>query len=112
MTSSTHCNHGESNGYVAVVDGPAINLTPLGKFLMPPPMFEKQISIPFVPKSIALAGHEGVAYIDKTKTLYSFNCEQGQDSLKSFDLTQTLQSKTVEGTVTQVLLHGKNQALL
>ena len=57
MTSSTHCNHGESSGYVAVVDGPAINLTPLGKFLMPPPMFEKQITLPFVPKSIALAGH-------------------------------------------------------
>ena len=28
--------------YTAVVDYNNINLTPLGKFLMPPPMFEKQ----------------------------------------------------------------------
>ena len=46
-TSRSNCNiqsnpkTSENNGYVAVVDGPAINLTPLGKFVMPPPMFEK-----------------------------------------------------------------------
>ena len=40
MTNFNHANK-EHSGYVAVIDGPAINLTPLGKFVMPPPMFEK-----------------------------------------------------------------------
>lgn len=40
MTSGTNFNCSESSGYVAVVDGPAVNLTPLGKFVMPPPMFD------------------------------------------------------------------------
>ena len=75
MTSNTNYNMGDDSGYVAVVDGPAINLTPLGKFVMPPPMFEKQVLLPFVPQSITLSGHQGAAYIDKTKSIYAFNCE-------------------------------------
>jgi len=31
----------EDLAYTAVVDYDNINLTPLGKFVMPPPMFEK-----------------------------------------------------------------------
>jgi len=31
--------------YTAVVDHQMINLTPLGKFMMPPPMFEKQVDL-------------------------------------------------------------------
>ena len=66
MTSSTNCNAGSKSdhGYVAVVDGPAINLTPLGKFVMPPPMFEKQICLPYVPKLVSLYGHTCLAYVE------------------------------------------------
>lgn len=44
-TSSSNFNHKESPdlAYTAVVDNQFINLTPLGKFLMPPPMSEKQV---------------------------------------------------------------------
>ena len=66
MTSNTNCNDGQNHGYVAVVDGPAVNLTPLGKFVMPPPMFDSQVSLPFVPKAVSLFGHFGVAYIGNT----------------------------------------------
>jgi len=47
MTSSSNFNHyGKADySYAAVVDYNCINLTPLGKFLMPPPMFEKQIQL-------------------------------------------------------------------
>lgn len=64
LTSATWCNKGKDMAYVAVVDGAAINLTPMGKFVMPPPMFEKQVKLPFVPKAVCLYGHFGVAYID------------------------------------------------
>jgi hypothetical protein len=42
-TSSGNFNHAghEDLSYAAVVDNAHINLTPLGKFLMPPPMSEK-----------------------------------------------------------------------
>jgi hypothetical protein len=36
------CNLGtDESGYTTVVDGVNLNLTPLGKMVMPPPMFEK-----------------------------------------------------------------------
>jgi hypothetical protein len=45
-SSSASCNRGDDqNGYQTVVDGMNLNLTPLGKMLMPPPMFEKQVSL-------------------------------------------------------------------
>lgn len=88
MTSATNCNSGEAedHGYVAVVDGPAVNLTPMGKFVMPPPMFEKQISLPYVPKSLALYNHTGVAYVEAENSLYRFDCIQGEPSLQRFGL--------------------------
>jgi len=48
-TSNTTCNHLSIKelAYTAVVDGPTIHLTPLGKFMMPPPMSEKQVILPF-----------------------------------------------------------------
>ena len=44
-TSVSNFNHAECDNlsYTAVADYTSINLTPLGKFMMPPPMFEKQI---------------------------------------------------------------------
>jgi hypothetical protein len=44
-TSNSNFIHaeGENLSYVAVVDYNNVNLTPLGKFIMPPPMFEKQL---------------------------------------------------------------------
>ena len=42
-TSSSNFNHlaHPDLSYTAVVDYNNLNLTPLGKFVMPPPMFEK-----------------------------------------------------------------------
>lgn len=42
-SSNQTCNHAGTKdlAYVAVVDGLTVHLTPLGKFLMPPPMSEK-----------------------------------------------------------------------
>ena len=89
-TSRTNHNFAgnKDHGYVAVVDGPAINLTPLGKFVMPPPMYEKQVALPQVPKSVSLYSHWGVAYIEKDDTIVSFNCETAQDAstVKSYKL--------------------------
>lgn len=45
MSNFNHSGEQES-AYTAVVDGTNINLTPLGKFVMPPPLFEKQVSLP------------------------------------------------------------------
>ena len=47
MTSSSNFNHAEypDLSYTAVVEGNCINLTPLVKFVMPPPMFEKQVQL-------------------------------------------------------------------
>ena len=77
VTSSSHCNHlgMKHDGYVAVIDGKAINLTPLGKFLMPPPMFKSQIKgLNSVPTCIALFGNLGLAYLQQTRQFISFNC--------------------------------------
>jgi elongator complex protein 1 len=47
-TSSSNFNHEHSQdlAYTAFVEHKTINLTPLGKFMMPPPMSEKQITLP------------------------------------------------------------------
>jgi IKI3 family len=47
MTSSSNFNHADQPNlsYTSVIDGNCINLTPLGKFVMPPPMFEKQVQV-------------------------------------------------------------------
>lgn len=46
-SSSSNFNHAESPdlSYVSVIDHNQINLTPLGKFVMPPPMSEKQVHL-------------------------------------------------------------------
>mmetsp|Transcript_26955 Transcript_26955/g.26030 ORF Transcript_26955/g.26030 Transcript_26955/m.26030 type:complete len:110 (-) Transcript_26955:58-387(-) len=46
-SSTANYNYAQSGdpSYVAVVDYNNINLTPLGKLMMPPPMFEKQFKI-------------------------------------------------------------------
>ena len=33
------------DGYIAVVDGMDVHLTPLGRFVMPPPMSEKKVRL-------------------------------------------------------------------
>lgn len=80
-TSMTNCNHKnrEDFAYVAVVDGLDINITPLGKFVMPPPMFEKQIKLTSFPTCLSLFGNSVVAY--GNGKLHVFDCEKGQESL-------------------------------
>jgi len=58
-TSSGNFNHAghEDLSYAAVVDNAHINLTPLGKFLMPPPMSEKQIPLKSPCQAVFMFGH-------------------------------------------------------
>lgn len=111
MTSSTNFSNKDENGYVAVVDGPAVNLTPLGKFVMPPPMFEKQIVLPYVPKTVALYGHFGVAYVEHTQSLHSFDCEAQDAKAQKFEIGALL-ANGGSFTVTQVLNHSADLVLI
>ena len=61
-------------GYSAVVDGFNLNLTPLGKQLMPPPMFEKQVIFPGHPVCVSMYGNY-VTVADNKNQIYFFNCE-------------------------------------
>ena len=112
MTSATNFNQTENSGYVAVVDGPAINLTPLGKFVMPPPMFDSQVSLPYVPKAVSLWGHYGVAYIDNTQSLYVFNCESAAEPARVFSLSQILAEHDKDATVSQVMNLSADQVVV
>ena len=102
---------------MAVVDGAAVNLTPLGKFVMPPPMFEKQILLPYVPKSVALYGNRGVAYIDQDRSLHVFDCENDPATVKKYDIGTLLPPVSTGDvakrfTVTQVINHGGDKVLV
>lgn len=70
------CNKGaDVNGYTVVVDGPLLNLTPLGKQLMPPPMFEKQVTLLAQPVCVSMYNSH-TAVLDVRNNLYYFNAEQ------------------------------------
>jgi hypothetical protein len=58
-TSSGNFNHfGHHDlSYTAVVDNAHINLTPLGRLLMPPPMSEKQVPVEDVCQAVWMYGH-------------------------------------------------------
>lgn len=56
-----------------------LNLTPLGKMLMPPPMFEKQVTLKQHPVCVAMFGSLTVV-TDTLKNLYVFNAENCQTS--------------------------------
>lgn len=58
-TSMMSFNHqSEKNlAYVCVVDNFNLNLTPFARFLMPPPMFEKQINLNVFPLHVDMFGH-------------------------------------------------------
>lgn len=58
-TSNHNFNRSEEKelAFTAVVDGNMIHLTPLGKFLMPPPMSEKQVKLPSFAQCLSMYGH-------------------------------------------------------
>jgi hypothetical protein len=75
-TSSTNFNHSghPDFSYTAVVDYNNINLTPLGKFVMPPPMFQKQVTLTQGHAScLYLYGHTICTLSNNTLTI--FDCE-------------------------------------
>lgn len=75
-SSMASCNHAtDETGYAAVVDGFKLNLTPLGKMLMPPPMFEKQVSFATHPVCVSMFNAQ-VAVTDTLNNLYVFNAEE------------------------------------
>jgi len=74
-TSLKSFNHkNEKNlAYVCVVDNQCLNLTPLGRFVMPPPMFEKQIQLASFPLFVDLHGHH-IAALCSSGDLIISNC--------------------------------------
>lgn len=66
------CNRNDDFGYQTVVDGLCLNLTPLGKQLMPPPMFEKQVTVRHHPVCVSMFGSHTVV-TDTHNNLYVFN---------------------------------------
>lgn len=71
-SSNSTFNHRDQHdfAYTAVVDGSTINLTPLGKFLMPPPMSEKQVILPAFANCLSMYGHQVLAYSDASRSFY------------------------------------------
>jgi hypothetical protein len=69
------CNQGnDTDGYTIVVDGSLLNFTPLGKQLMPPPMFEKQVCLPSHPVCVSMYNSHTAA-LDLHNNLYHFNAQ-------------------------------------
>lgn len=93
-SSNLTCNHSNLTdfAYTAVVDGPTIHLTPLAKLLMPPPMSEKQVTLPHFCQCLSLFGHWAIAVSEKS--ILSFECEAGQSSLQEFALPASLERVT------------------
>ena len=76
-------HHGEKNlAYVCVVDNFNLNLTPLGRFVMPPPMFEKQISLGVFPLHLDMFGHQ-IAALCSDGNLVLADC---MDHLNTFKI--------------------------
>ena len=71
QTSLKSSNHKESNNlaYVCVVNDRNLNLTPLRKFVMPPPMFEKQIALSHFPIHLDMQGHLIVALLSNSEMM-------------------------------------------
>ena len=87
-TSSSNFNHkgAEDFSYTAVVDYNNINLTPLGKFVMPPPMYEKQVTLKEGPPSLLyMYGH--TVYVVSGSSLIVFSALDPTTTLRSYDLT-------------------------
>ena len=83
---------GEKNlAYVCVVEDNHLNLTPLGKVVMPPPLFEKQIQLESFPVHVDMFGHDLAAMTQEGKVILT-NCN---------DINQKteLVLKTKEGSV-------------
>jgi hypothetical protein len=59
--------------YVCRVDDRNLNLTPLGKFVMPPPMFEKQVTLDGFPVHLDMFGHQVVAMTESGE-IALFDC--------------------------------------
>ena len=63
-TSMSDFNHkGQMNSaYVAFINGRDICLSPLSKQVIPPPLFEKKVTLAAFPTCLTLFGHTALAY--------------------------------------------------
>lgn len=102
-TSVQSFNHKEEKNlaYVCVVDNNNLNLTPLGRFVMPPPMFEKQIKLSSFPLKVDMYGH-WLAAVCADGSILVANCMDHQnakilkdvDGLDQNEMTKLLFFKT------------------
>ncbi len=91
-TSSMNYNHAQSPdlSYTSVVDNNFLNLTPLGKFVMPPPMSEKQVPLPDTDapcSCLTMYGHTVVAIANKK--IYTFDCLREKE-INTFNIPQNV----------------------
>ena len=98
-TSSGNFNHAghEDLSYSAVVDNAHINLTPLGKFLMPPPMSEKQIPLKSPCQALFMFGHTFIGL--SGDSLVTFDAAKvdakTHQTLASVDLSEVVNTREV-----------------
>ena len=85
MSNFNHSSEHES-AYTAVVDGNNINLTPLGKFVMPPPLFEKQVCLPSFATCLSMYGQNVLCYSEVSNEFYSFDCSVEKPQLKTLPI--------------------------
>lgn len=86
-TSSSNYNFGKNDlGYTAVVNNRTIQLTPLGKLLMPPPMSEKELNLPSFPNLICLYSHKLFALMKEKNQIATADCSDISNTLTFFDL--------------------------
>jgi len=77
---ATYNRADDEYGYQLVVDGLNLNLTPLGKQLMPPPMCEKSVTLTNHPVCVSMYGSH-TAVTDTHNNVYLFNCQQVQKTV-------------------------------
>ena len=78
------------------MDNCNLNLTPLGRFVMPPPMFEKQIKLESFPLFVDMFGHQ-IAALCADGTLILADC-------MSHDKTQRVTIDLDLNNVTKMVL--------
>ena len=79
--------------YVCFVTGNTLNLTPLGKFVMPPPMSEKKVELEGFPVLIDMFGHQICVMLASGKILMT-NCME-TDKIVTLQLSENIDSFTV-----------------
>lgn len=87
--------HEKNLAYVCVVDDKYLNLTPLGRVLMPPPLFEKQVKCETFPVHVDMYGHSIAALCSDNRLLLTDCINHEQHRLITSDIKTQRVSKMI-----------------